>query len=218
MVVVREAEDSHMVVDRASFAFARGILVLLLCSLWAAANAQTTGITRGEDSMKIDLGYGIVINKDSTLKRQIVTIHNSTQGAVIVGEAPIVVRHVSKKYRGEFTYEARWTVLAKVDLHAVETRFLIFDLWRDGQRTLSATKIKDITAGMPQEFTAKWRVWNENEAIYHNASIAYIAQVRTADGKIWQANVKRVLEEAKRFVEAFKQDQLKPTRPTGPRK
>ena len=192
--------------------------MLLIFSLWAAANAQTAGVTLSEDSMEIDLGYGIVINKGSTLKRQIVTIHDATRGAVIVGEAPIIVDYVSKKYGGEFTYEARWTVLADVDLHAVETRFLMFDLWRDGQKTLSATEIKDIQAGKEQEFTAKWRVWNENEATYHNASIAYIAQVRAADGKIWRADVSRVLEEAKRFKEAFKQDQLKPTPPPGRQK
>lgn len=207
-----------MVINTNLVALTRGTLVLLLCVLWVTANAQTSEVTRSEGSMKIDLGYGIVVNKDSTLKRQIVTIHDTTEGAEIVGEAPVFVNYVSKKYRGDFLYEARWTVLAKVDLHAVETRFLMFDLWHDGQRTLSATEIKDIQAGEQQEFTAKWRVWNENEATYHNASIAYIAQVRTADGKIWRANVKRVVEEARRFTEAFKQDQLKPTRPPSPQK
>ena len=207
-----------MTIRSMALALVVGIFVLSACMAHALGEARTEGITRSEASMQIDLGYGIVINKNSSLRRQIVTIHDTTEGAVLVGEASVFVNYIAKKYRGEFTYEAPLTVLAKVDLRAIEIRFLMFDLWGNAQRTLSATKIKDIKAGTRQEFTSKWRVWNENDATYHNASIAYIAQLRTADGRIWKADVERVVEEASRFTESFKRDQLNPTRPPDARK
>lgn len=189
----------------------KGAVTTLLISIAAVAGAQTVGISRSDDSMRIDLGYGIIINKDSTLRRQIITIHDTTKGAKIKGKAPVIVEYKSKKYGGDFIYKAHWTIVAESDIMAIETRFLMFDVWGDSQRTLSATYIVDIKAGNEHSFDGQWRVWNENQATNHNASIAYIAQVRTADGKIWKANEEQVLGEATRFTEAFKREQLKPT-------
>jgi hypothetical protein len=86
---------------------------------------------------------------------------------------------------------------------AFEIRFIVFDIWGDRQKNLSATEIVDIRSGTESSFSGKWKIYSENEASEVFASLAYIYQVRTKDGKVYRTNLENVVKEAQKFSDKF---------------
>jgi len=112
---------------------------------------------------------------------------------------------------GSFYYDARYTVRSSVSLHALEVRWLTFDLWGRHVKTLSATEIQDMDEGKAYELSGRWNIYSEHEASEHYASIAYVAQIRTATGKVFVADVTPVLAEARKMSDKFSESDLEPT-------
>lgn len=168
--------------------------------------------TASGGSIQTDLGYGITINQGSTLKREWITVQddtipveiNKTVGVQTVYESE--GRYSSSGYK----YSAEYSITVKEALTAIEVRFLLFDIWGEHTRNLSATEIIDLAAGTTKTFDGKWNVYSENEVAEFYASIAYIAQVRTADGRVMKTNPGNVLDQAKRFSEKFTESDLEP--------
>jgi len=161
-------------------------------------------------SIRTRLGYGIVLNKESSLQREWVTVNNTSVPARIVGAAPLTTAYKSKGYSGEYRYMAEYQVDAKEPLSAIEVKFITFDVWGEYQRTLSATDIKDLAVGHTK-LSGQWRIFSENEASEYYASIAYVARVRTKAGRVVAADVAPVIAEAKKFSGAFNPAVLEPT-------
>lgn len=160
-------------------------------------------VNRGSaGSIRTPLGYGIVLNSDSSLEREWVTVNNTGVPAQLVGALPLTTAYKSGGYSGEYRYVAEYQIDAKEPLSAVEVKFLTFDIWGDNQRTLSATAIQDLPAGQTK-LTGQWHAVSENEASEYYASIAYIARVRTKGGRVAVADIAPVIAEAKKFSEKF---------------
>lgn len=64
--------------------------------------------------------------------------------------------------------------------------------------------------GGKKSFRAEWRVYSENDVEQHYASIAYLARVRLADGRVLRASEGPVLAEAKKFSDKFTPADLEP--------
>lgn len=94
---------------------------------------------------------------------------------------------------------------------AFEVRHLTFDVWGNHFRTLTATEIADHAVASTIQLDHKWNLYSENEAWEFYASITYIARVRTAAGKVIEAETDAVLREARRFSEKFTIEQLEPS-------
>ena len=161
-------------------------------------------------TIQVTLGHGIILNKGSNLERSVVTIHNATPEVTIEGAAPVRVSYYSS--RSDYYYNANWTINSESHLQAIEMRFLLFDVWNNRTKTLGATEIVDMPAGSKRTFSGRWRIYSENEAAEHYASIAYISMVRGANGAISTANLECVLEEARKIHQAFEQEQLEPSK------
>jgi hypothetical protein len=160
-------------------------------------------VSRGSaGSIRTQLGYGIVLNKKSSLEREWVTVNNTGVPAQLVGALPLTTAYKSEGYSGEYRYVAEYQVDAKEPLTAIEVKFLTFDAWGEYQRTLSATDIEDLPAGQTK-LTGEWRTFSENEASEYYASIAYVARARTKAGRVVVADVAPVIAEAKKFSERF---------------
>lgn len=142
--------------------FATILLVLSLTSSLAAENVTKTS----GGSIKTALGYGIVLNRGSSLTREWITIHDTSIPADISGTAGVTTIYDSgERYSsGSYQYSAEYSVISKEALSAVEVRFLIFDIWGNHSRTLSATDIVDMAAGSTKKFDGKWNIYSENEA------------------------------------------------------
>lgn len=163
-------------------------------------------------SIKTDLGYGFVINKESSLQREWITIHNDSIPLDFVGTVGVkTIYDPGGRYSsGTYKYKADYSVKSKQDLMAVEVRFLIFDIWGNHIRNLSATEIMDLKSEGTRNFNSKWDVYSENEVLEYYASIAYIAQVRTKSGRVINADINIVVQEAQRFSAKFKASDLEP--------
>lgn len=165
--------------------------------------AGQVSVTRGSaGSIRTQLGYGIVLNKASSLEREWVTVNNSGVPAQLVGAVPLTTAFKSEGYSGAYSYMAEYEIDAKEPLSAVEVKFLTFDVWGEHQRTLSGNDIMDLTAGRTK-LAGQWRMVSENEASEYYASIAYVARVRTKAGRVIVADVAPVIAEAKKFSEGF---------------
>ncbi|MGV8841010.1 MAG: hypothetical protein ACWA6X_11985 [Bauldia sp.] len=155
-------------------------------------------VLRGDGgSVRTSLGYGIVVNGDSTLRRYWVTINNDGVPATL----PLV--GISTYYNDDrassgYRYTTNLTLSVTEPLAAVQIVFVLFDLWGERVRTLSMIEVTDLVTG-DHALTGEWRISSENEVIQYYASIAYVARVRTMDGRVITADPTQVLAEARRL-------------------
>ncbi len=155
--------------------------------------------------IQTDLQYGVVLNKNSSLTREWVTIHDESLRADIIGTVGINTNYDSGDdySSGGYFYSMNCEIVAKVDLSAFVVNFLTFNIWGEHVQRLSSTFIEDIGAGVTKPYEAKWEVYSENEVAEHYASIAYIYQVRTKDGLVIKANPQIAIGQAKKFSQKF---------------
>ena len=188
--------------------------LLLVCAFATEVSAQSAQhVTRASgDPMKLDVGYHMTgantqvgLNLHSALRREWITIHNNSMPADIVGTVGIKI-----SYGGDLYYDVTYQIEARETITAFEIRFLAFDIWGDFMKTFSVTEIIDMDAGRKSEFGMRWIVIPGDEVEQYYASIAYIAQVRTADGKIIKPDLGIVLKEAMKFSEEFSESDLEP--------
>jgi hypothetical protein len=175
---------------------------------------STAGITvtKGPGgSIKTVLSSDSVLNKDSSLIREWITIHDQIVPADTVGTIGVTTIYVaeSQYISGGYFYHVKFSIEAKEPLSAVEVKFLTFDIWGNHQKTLNLTEIRDIPKGIA-ELAGSWKLWSENECSEFYASIAYISRIRTQSGRIIEGRIEPVLAEAKKFSKKFTAENLEP--------
>jgi hypothetical protein len=161
---------------------------------------------------------GLLQNKESSLKQEWVVIDDPQVMARFLTVSGVTTTYDSRRsseYSQSFLYRVRHQWMSgSVPLSAIEFRFLTFNVWGNHGRTLCASYIKDIKPLTKYWEDSEWRLFSENEAWEHSASIGYVARVRTADGKVIEADADLILREAKRFTEKFTEADLEPKAPT----
>lgn len=160
-----------------------------------------------------DLGYSIVLNKGSGLHRTWFVINDPQLPLQFDGQTGIRTVFVSERSSGEYRYTADYKVTSSEAVVAYEVRYVVFNVFGERLKTLSATNIKDIDEQGSSSEQSKWRVWSENEAAEYYASVAYIANVRTKSGKVFQANTAAVLAEVQKISSKVTKEQLEPDKP-----
>jgi hypothetical protein len=174
--------------------------------------AAVAEVKRGSSgSIRTTLGYGIVLNKESSLDREWVVVNPSDVPAAIVGPAGLVTTFNTGSYR----YKVAAEVESKEPLTAIEISFLTFDVWGNHDRNLATRNIVDFGPGR-RVFDGEWTVGSENEASEFYASIAFISRVRTKAGRVIVADVAPIVEEARKFSARFSASDIEPVRPPSP--
>lgn len=163
------------------------LLAAVLCA--ASANAQLVARTGEGDSVKTTLGYNIVLNNLSTLKRQWVAIHDPNSPVEIDGSSNVTVQ-----YEKDYLYATNTTVKAKKDVTAVELVHIIVDVFGRRANTLQNVEVVDLPSGESRGMSGRWRLWSETEAKLAHTSFTYVRSVRMADGKIYFAPMTQVLD------------------------
>lgn len=184
----------------------------LITAVMTAGTATGQEVARVEGgSMKVELGYGIVLNSESSLKRKVVVVNDPNVPVVLATTAGVDVKYAEKsRYdRGGFTYEAEFTMEVKEPLSAIEVRFLVFDIWGSEGTPLSATYIADIEPGTMKR-SGTWSVYSEHDAEEHFASLGYVARVRTQAGQVKEMTAKYVLDAAREFWKDITLEDLEP--------
>lgn len=123
----------------------KGIWLTLLFVLNACAQSGASGPARNltiesndGGSAVTELGYGIAVNKGSTLHRRWYVINDPScpVNLGVVGIKPV--------YKSDLKFKAVGDLTPKVDISAVEVIFVQFDIWGNRERNLSATEIRDL--------------------------------------------------------------------------
>lgn len=174
-------------------------------------SASTAVVTRADGgSITTNLGYGIALAKNSSLKREWIAIHDSSLPVELEGTPGVTTVFLPDGYSSEYRYRSNFTVVTKSPVQALDIRFLTFDVWGDHTQTLSYEEVFDLPGGARKDVKGEWRILAENDVERHYASIAYVARIRLADGRVLLANEEPVLAEAKRFSEKFTAADLEP--------
>ena len=183
--------------------------------------AKTTGdrssspivLRENGGSIQTALGHGILLNKESTLEREFITVIDPTLPAGLTQCCGVktVYERETDYTADQYLYVAKYSLRALQDIAAFEVRFLLFNIWGRHVQTLSATEISDMPANSIRECDGRWHLFSENDACEHYASIAYTAVVRTSSGQVFESNPSPVLEEAKKFSSKFSDSDLEPT-------
>lgn len=188
--------------------------LLLMLALAITSSAQTSkapGVTttRGSGgSIQTPLGYNIILNQGSSLEREWLTVHDPASPLALPGTIGIKTTYVSERSVGTYEYAAIFAAEASEPIVAFEIRFLLFDVWGNHLTTLSMTEIVDFVG--PKEMSGTWKVYSENEVSKYYASIAFVARARTKGGRVFEANLAPVLEEARKLSRKFSPENLEP--------
>lgn len=168
-------------------------------------------------SVITDLGYNISLNKDSTLKREWIVVRDENAPAVIDSSTGISVTYKSgEKYSsGQYQYKLSYQIKPREPITAFEVRVHILDVFGRLLKTLSTTELVDFSE--LRTFDGAWRIWSENEASEAYASIAYIAQVRTASGRVYEANRTAFFDQVRTVARRITEADLEPKREAPPK-
>ena len=163
-------------------------------------------------SVTIELGHEIVVNKASTLKREWFVVRDETAPAVIEGAAGVSVFYKSgdRSSLGQYQYWIPYKIKAKEPISAIELRVHVLDVFGRLLKTLSATEVGDFSDA--KSFDGTWRAWSENEASETFASVAYIAQIRTTSGKVYEADRTAIFEQVRKVAKRITEADLEPKR------
>ena len=164
--------------------------------------------------MRTALSARIVLNEKSDLQREWITISDNSMSVLYVGLTGIETKfQAATSYSSSrYVYQADFTIYCMEPITAVEIKFIAFDVWGKTIKTLVQTEIANYGVGS-QHLNGVWNLFSENEASEFYASIAYISRVRTKEGKVLEADLTTVLEEAKIFNTKFEASELEPEKP-----
>lgn len=194
------------------------LLVVAACALtsaWAQPSGAPVSITvdrsEGPD-VTVSLGYGIVLNKESTLRREWFVVRDAQAPAFIEGPAGIrvVFKDGDRGSRGEFQYTSSYRLAAREPITAFEVRAVVIDVFGRTVKTLSSTEVVPVTGG--RDFRSAWRIFSENEASEAFASVMYVAQVRTAAGRVYVADRAAIFDQVRKVASRLTEADLEPKR------
>jgi len=142
-------------------------------------------------SVVTELGYGIAVNKGSSLHRRWYVINDSSC-PLDLGTVGINAVYKSAQYSAGYSFLPVGDLTPKVSISAVRVIFAQFDLWGDRERTLAANEVRDLPAGQSFKITGTWYA-DENDVAEQLTSVAYVRNAMTADGKIWRADLDKIV-------------------------
>ena len=173
-----------------------------------AASAQE--IQRGSGGpIKTELGYGIVINEDSSLQREWIVINDPNMPASLVALTGVNTYYLSGRSLGEYRYKADVTLEVKQPLSAIQVNFILFDVWGRHSKSVQMTEVKDFPVGK-HSLQGEWRIFSENDVSEYYASIGYVSRVRTADARVIEMDVGPVVAEGQKFSDKFSASDVEP--------
>ncbi|WP_144289950.1 hypothetical protein [Ideonella sp. A 288] len=196
------------------------VLVLALSAIVSSSIAQTAKplqnaltVSRFEGtSVVTDLGEDVKLNRASTLKREWFVLNDPSAPLKIKGDAGVLIQYRSggASRSGQFQYMASTEVIPSEPISAYELRMHVFDVFGRHVKTLSTVDIGDTQ--QTKVDNSVWRILSENEASEAFSSLIYVAQVRTAAGRVYSVDRSAVFEHLRRISSRITEAELEPTK------
>ena len=160
--------------------------------------------------MVTNLGYGIQVNKGSSLQRRWYVLNNETC-PVKLYNAGVRTVFESSRVGGDYRYRPEGTADVKQPVTAIEVRFILFDVWGRHMQTLSATHITDASGDLSLENFGSWRAWENDVSEVMNV-VSFVARVRTTEGEIWSYDGSTFIRELEKIKLKLTEKELSPER------
>jgi hypothetical protein len=179
----------------------------------AAVAPATTGgsalaIERFEGgSMVVPLSATIKLNERSTLKREWFVVRDDAAPATL-DRTGIDVSYKSDRNSGNYRYTANWAVKLKEPITAIDVRYVVLDVFGRVIKTLTGSEVAD--ASDSYSYSPEWRLYSENEASEAFTSIAYVASVRTASGRVYEISRPALLDQVRKVSKRVTENDLEP--------
>jgi len=152
------------------------------------------------------------------------TIHNDAMPADIQGTIGLDTEYVSQSFRATALVMLR----LKEPIRAIDLRYVLFNAWGEIVDVRSIDLVVDIApspggkdkgyitvGGSGSDRVVEMLDLSEQEC-RHVASVAYIARIRTADGRIVENDTDAVAREIQKFSQRFQPWQLEQHPATAP--
>lgn len=154
-----------------------------------------------------DLGYGIQVNKGSSLQRRWFTVNDPSCPMQLSGTGIATTYH-SSTVSGEYQYQSVGTATIAEAITAFEVRFLLFDVWGEHMRTLSDTDVADHVGEVPLKGSS-WHAW-ENEVTEVQTVVSFVARVKKQDGTVWDYDPASFLQQLEKIKVKLTEKELSP--------
>lgn len=128
-------------------------------------------------------------NEGSSLRRSWVTLDDV--------QCPLEIIDAGISIPGEYTaswFRAAGHVKPRLPISAFEVRFVLIDVFGNFIRTLSHTAFKDFAADVEVPLTDSWPVQSDHDLLLVHTVVAFVAQVRTSEGSIWQYDIQKLAD------------------------
>jgi|SRR5271157_55360 len=185
------------------------MVVVLFLIIGIPPCAQTQNATKMDRTLQLEelnggstvtkLGFGIQINKGSSLQRRWFVLNDSSCPVRLSG-AGITTVYQSSSIGGDYEYKPVGTANASEPITAFELRFLLFDVWGQHMETLSGTQISDYTGQIPLKDIGTWRA-GENDVSEMLTVVTFVARAKKPDGSVWEYDPSSLLEQVEKLTE-----------------
>jgi hypothetical protein len=155
----------------------------------------------------VGIAHGMrIVSRNSSLELQWLMVSDSTLG--IVFDAPVGAKALFDEpwYR----YASDMKMKAVADVNAFEVRILTFNVWGQYTGALSFTQLEDMKSGQAKSFERVWGIFGESRLREHFTTIAYVANVRLADGRTIAADPSLALKAARALQSTITLQDLEP--------
>lgn len=174
-----------------------------------AADVAPLQVTKADGgSITTDLGYGIAVNKGSSLRRLGYGIIDPSGPVTALREMTIRTQYKDRSYAFKCVGEA---VFSK-PIAAVEIVHLLFDVFGNHQRSLRNLSVKESPPGASLECDGEWYA-SENDVSEYLTAISYVRTVRLNDGTLWRTNMNAVYKTVQGIIPDLKREAIDPEKP-----
>jgi hypothetical protein len=116
---------------------------------------------------------------------------NDESCPVKLGNVGILARYKPSQYSGSYEFVSNGPVTVTQDIEALRLVFVVFDIFGDKMRGLSAIQVKDFTAQASIPHDGSWYA-TENDVEKFFTSVAFVSDVMLKDGRIWRSDYKTI--------------------------
>lgn len=159
--------------------------------------------------MVTNLGYGIQVNKGSSLQRRWFVINDPSCPLRLSGAGINTVYESSSG--GGYEYRSAGLANAGEMITAFEVRFLLFDIWGEHIRTLTDTEVSDLRGQISLKDAASWTAWHTDVSEILTV-VSFVARVRRPDGTVWEYDASSLLQQVEKTKVTLTEKELIPER------
>jgi hypothetical protein len=180
--------------------FCLSFVLVVIFGSWT--NAQMVVSRKDGTSVETPLGYGLAVNKGSTLVRQVITV-NDTLCPLQLESVTVETSYLDRNYR----FKSKGSIAPVTPLSAYEIHIVLYNVFGEHLKTLSGTEVTDLVAPMSIGNELSW-YGSENEVSEYFISVAYVANVRTKEGQLWHYNYDTIKDALGELKIAFEEEYL----------